>query len=462
MTACDVVVVGAGMAGLSAAYELRAWPGPVVVLEAAPRAGGVVLTERIDGFTVDAGPDSLLVQKPAALDLCRQLGLDSRLVSILPPRTAYVLRDGRLEPLPPLSVLGIPLQLRSLATSRLFSMPGRLRMALDLVRPAGGTAGGSDESVASFIRRRFGDEAVRYLAEPLLAGIHAGDVERLSMKALFPRLLEAEARHGGVIRAFRRQLARPEAGDGEGLFRSLAGGMSELVEALAGALPPAMLRCNARVVEISGRGPYLMRLACGERLTTRAIVLAIPADAAADLLDRLDADLAARCRTIRFTSTATIVLAYDRRAVRHPLTGTGFLAPRVESACHLMACTWVSSKWPGRAPPGHVLLRAFMGGARNPELLDRSDAELIDLAHRDLARLLGISRAPSLTRIYRWIRATPQHEVGHLDRMAAIEQQLERLPGIQVTGGSFRGVGIPDCIADGRATAEKVMRRLRS
>ena len=479
-----MVVVGAGIAGLAAAYELHARGTRFRVLEARPRAGGLILTERADGFTIDAGPDSLLVQKPAAITLCDELGLSARLVPTLPPRTAYILRAGTLYPLPQASVLGIPTRLLPLVSNGLLSAPAKLRMMMDLVLPARTSADTDDESIGSFFRRRFGVEAVTYVAEPLLAGIHSGNVERLSMRALFPRLLDAEREHGSVIRALRRG-GRTTAD--EGPFRSLPGGIGELVAALVPALPEGGLRCNSRVqaVEASpgnlaslgspgspssqshrdqtdqrSHRPYTVCLDGGGTVRAGALILAVPAYAAADLLAPVDAELAALCRSVGYTSTAAVVLSYARSAVRHPLRGTGFLVPRAERQYTITAASWVSSKWPGRAPEGQVLLRAFIGGARDPGALGRSDRELVQQAHADLAASLQIDGPPGLTRVYRWERANPQHEIGHLDRLAAIERRLERWPGLYLTGSGFRGVGIPDCLADGRSVAVAATRTL--
>ena len=445
-----MAVVGGGIAGLSAAYELHVRGARFRLLEAGSRVGGVILTECINGFTLDAGPDSLLVQKPAAIALCDELGLGGRLVPTLPPNTAYVLRAGTLYPLPEASVLGVPTRLLPLVASGLLSARAKLRMAMDLVLPARTSVDTDDESIESFFRRRFGDEAVTYLAEPLLAGIHAGDVGRLSMRALFPRLLDAEQQDGSVIRAFRRlnRTTRDTA-----LFRSLPGGIAELVDALVRALPEGALRRSTRIQAIAGQRSYILCRDSDGVLQAGALILAVPTYVAADLIAPLDEELAALCRAVGYTSTAAVLLSYSRSAIRHPLRGTGFLVPRSERGYTITATSWVSSKWPGRAPEGQVLLRAFMGGTRDPHALDRSDRELVQQAHTDLAKILQIDESPGLTRVYRWPRANPQYEVGHLERIAAIERRLERWPGLYLTGSGFRGVGIPDCIADGRSVA---------
>ena len=447
MLKVEVAVIGGGVSGLAAAYELHRRRISFVLLEQTSRLGGVVRTDHVDGFTIDGGPDSLLVQKPAAIELCQELGLGDRLVPALPPRTAFVLRRGRLYPLPEASVLGIPTRIKPLVTSGLLSPAGKLRMAMEPVRPRRG-ATAPDESVASFFRRRFGCETVDYIAEPLLAGIHAGDVDRLSMRALFPRLVEAEQRHGSVIRAFRTSGTRRPS---DGLFRSLSGGIAELTDALVETLPAEQLRHGIRVIGISGQGPFRIVSDAGDALSARQVVLAVPTYVGADLLRAIDGRLSDLCREISYTSTATVVLSYKRAAVRHPLQGTGFVVPRVERQLSIMAGSWVSSKWPHRAPADQVLLRGYAGGARDPTALERTDAQLIDDVHRDLAALLGIAEGPRVQRVYRWPRLNPQHEVGHLERLVAIDRQLDAVPGLHLAGAGFRGVGIPDCVAHGRA-----------
>lgn len=449
MAEVDVAIVGAGISGLTAAYELHRRGLRVRLVEQRERPGGVILTEHVDGFVVDAGPDSLLVQKPAALDLCRELGLSDRLLPTQPPRTAFVYRAGVLHPLPETSILGFPTRLWPLATSSLFSPGAKIRMAREvLCRPR---ATEEDESIASFVDRHFGREAVEYIAEPLLAGIHAGDVERLSIRAAFPKLVEAEADRGSIIRAFADRTGR----GGDAAFRSLPGGIGELVETLVARLPERALRCGATADRVElGAGASVV-FGGRARLAARTVILAMPAWAAAPLVEGLDAELARLCAAIPYWSTAIVVLGYPRAAVGHPLQGTGFVVPRREGL-RITAGSWVSSKWPHRTPEGQVQLRAFLGGARDPGAVDRGDADLIGAATRDLSAILAIRGEPTLTRVYRWRRASPQQEVGHLALMAQIDRCLRRLPGLFLTGTGLRGVGIPDCIADARAIATAV------
>jgi oxygen-dependent protoporphyrinogen oxidase len=455
----SIIIVGGGIAGLSAAFEAARRGVRVRLLEASSRVGGLIRTEHVDGFTVEAGPESVLAQKPAAIELCDALGIGSRLVASTPPRTAFVLRDGRLHPLPSPSVLGIPLTLRATARYSLLPIPARIRLAMEPWIPAQAI---EDESVAAFFRRRFGAATVDLVAEPLLGGIHAGAIETLSVRSLFPRLVDAEARRGSVVRAFRTQSA-PAAGNpapgisagapgtSAGLFRSLIGGMSELVDALERQLPPGSIQCEAPVSAIEREGDGFRVTTPGSSASARAVILAVPARVAATLLAPIDEAAARLCAEVPYVSTVSVSLGFPRAAVAHPLAGSGFVVARKHDRSRITACTWVSSKWAGRAPAGSVLLRAFVGGAHDPAAVDLDDRSLIDLALSDLAPVLGITGPPQLARVHRWRNAGAQHNVGQLARVAAIESRLALHRGLLVAGSGFRSVGIPDCIVDGRA-----------
>jgi oxygen-dependent protoporphyrinogen oxidase len=446
----DIAVVGAGVSGLAAAYELRKRQRSVVVLERSDRAGGVVQTDRIDGFTIDAGPDALLIQKPAAVALCNELGLGDRLLPTKLPRTAYILRGGRLHPLPGASILGFPTRLMPLVNSSLLSPFAKLRMALELFVPRRSASRQDDESIAQFVGRRFGAEAVTYIAEPLLAGIHAGDVERLSMSALFPRLVDAEAKTGSVIRSFRQHHGPASA---DGVFRSFPNGVAELIDGLMRAVPRASVRLGSNVTQIEEVSDgFVIHVGNQPTVFATGVILALPAPATAELLNPVDSELSAACRSIRYLSTATVVFAFPRDGVKHELRGTGFVVPKVEGI-GITAAAWISSKWPQRAPEGYALLRAFLGGARDPDVLDKSDQELIAVALGDLTRILDIRAQPTLTRVYRWNKSSPQQEVGHSALMKNIDAALAKHRGLFISAAGFRGVGIPDCIADARATA---------
>jgi protoporphyrinogen/coproporphyrinogen III oxidase len=450
----SVVIIGAGISGLSAAYELHRRGVKPIVLEASGRAGGLILTEREGPFILDAGPDSILATKSGGTALCEELGLTGRLMSTTPPRTSYVLRNGRLHPLPRPAVLGLPLTWRAAAGATMVSNVGRVRMALEPWIPAKSIP---DESVASFIRRRFGDQASEYLAEPLLAGIHAGDIERLAIQPLFPALVEAESSHGSVMKGLRARAARSETTESkDGLFLSFPGGMGELVQALDAALPRDTVQLHTRVAAVRRSERQFQVHTQDGRLSCSAVIIAAPAWAAQPMLEELDANLAAVCGAISYSSSAIVTLAFDRRAVGAPLAGSGFVVPRAERV-PLMAATWSSSKWSGRAPADSVLMRAFLGGARDPGAIDRSDQELIDEALQALRPIARLTGAPRFTRIHRWRRASPQLEVGHLSRLAAIEQRLNAWPGLFLTGSGYRVTGIPDCIQNARETARAAL-----
>ena len=443
-----IAIVGGGITGLAAAHELTARRVPFQLFEASSRLGGLIQTEHVDGFTIDAGADSILAQKPAAIELCESLGLGPKLISTNPPRTAFVMKHGRLYPLPSPSVLGIPTTWRGTAAYELLSALARARLALEPLIPPRRSA--ADESVGAFFRRRFGGETVDLVAEPLLGGIHAGDVDALSMTSLFPRFVEAEARRGSVLR-WLHETRQPAAG--EGPFRSLAGGMGELVHTLERRMPEGSIRCDASVAAIVKDGSRWHVSAAGATVTARAVILAVPARVASALLQPIDQHAGALCGEVPYVSTVSVALAWPRSAVTHPLEGSGFVVARRHNDLRMTACTWVSSKWSGRAPAGAVLLRVFAGGAHDPGVVDLPDDEIANMAVRDISGVLGTTGAPVVRRVYRWRDAGAQHHVGQIARVSEIEKLLAQHPGLFVAGSGFRSVGIPDCIADGRAAA---------
>jgi len=306
-----------------------------------------------------------------------------------------------------------------------------------------------DESVASFYRRHFGPATVSRIAEPLLGGIHAGDVEKLSIKTVAPRLVAAAAEG----RLFEAPAARPGAGDG--LFKALRGGMGELVSAIESRLPEGSVRVRTGAQAVSFAAPVWQVTTTAGAFAARAVILAAPAHAAARLLAATDAPLAALCSEVPYVSTVSVALAWPRASVDHPLAGSGFVVARQHSELRISACTWVSSKWPDRAQPGMVLLRAFLGGASDGDAIDLADAALVDIATRDISSVLRISDAPHLVRVQRWPRAGAQHNVGHAARLARVDERLETLPGLFVAGSGFHAIGVPDCVADGRAAAAR-------
>ncbi len=467
MTPVRVVVVGGGIAGLAAAHRLveqageRGRPLDLAVCEASGRLGGSIRTERTpDGFLIEAGPDSFVSEKPWGLALAERIGLGPRLRRTDDRyRRTYVVRDGRLHPLPEGFLLLAPARLAPLVGSPLFSWGGKLRMALDLVlprRPADG-----DESLASFVTRRLGREALERIAEPLVAGIYTAAPERLSLAATMPRFLALEREHRSLILGLRRSAAAREVRGASGarwsLFVTLADGMGELVDALAARLPAGAVRLGVPAAALErADGRFAVRLADGRALPADGVILAGEAPRMARLVDALDPELGRRLGGIRYASSATVTLAYPRAAIRHPLDGFGFVVPRCEGRA-MLACTFSSVKYPARAPGDAALLRVFLGGARGEAVLERDDAALIALAAAEVGALLGIGGPPRLARVARHPASMPQYEVGHLDRVAAIEARLAAWPGLAVAGAAYRGVGIPDCVRSGELAAERVL-----
>jgi oxygen-dependent protoporphyrinogen oxidase len=445
--AIDVIVIGGGISGLSAAYELTRQGWRVRVLERSARYGGVITTERTGGFVVDAGPDTIMGHKPAGILLCRELGIEDRFVKPRLPRTLHIVRGGRLRALPDTSLLGFPTSMRSLVTTTAFGWGGKARMAGELFVPRRAEA--ADESIASFVGRRFGRHAVSYIAETLLAGIHGGDAARLSMQALYPHFLAAERTHGSMLRAFMKPAPAPAGGAGA---VSLRGGIHELVDRLVEALPPRTVVTGADVRRLAHDALYTATLASGETLTAPAVILSVPARAAAALVQEIDPELATLCRGIAHASTATIALAYPRTAVKRPVPGWGIMVPPSERR-PISAVSIVSSKWPDRAPSDTVLFRVAMGGTRDARILEQPDDVLAGVADRELRSLLGVEGEPELARVYRWADTIPQLEVGHLQRMSAIDRRLQQNSGLYITAAGFRGVGMADCIGDARSVA---------
>jgi oxygen-dependent protoporphyrinogen oxidase len=466
-----VVVVGGGIAGLAASQRLvelsreRGGPLELTLLEARDRLGGTIATERAGGFLIEAGPDSFLSEKPWALELCQRLGIADRLVRTDDRfRRTWVVHGGRLVPLPEGFQLLVPARLWPFLRSPLFSWRGKLRLAMDLVLPR--RIGSEDESLGAFVRRRLGQEALERVAQPLVAGIYTADPDTLSLAAIMPRFLEAERRHRSLILALWRA-ARSAPGGASGvsgarwsLFVTFADGMEELVRALADRLTPGSVRLKERVVGLRRDGRlWRVALADGGELEADAVVVAAEAHQAARMLRSLDPSLAHLLETIPYASSATVTLAYRREEVPHPLDGFGFVVPRVEGR-PLLACTFSSVKYPGRAPAGHVLLRVFVGGALDAAILGEDDDGMIGIARGQLAELLGVTAAPLLARAHRYPASMAQYQVGHLATVAAIEARLLGHPGLSLAGSAYRGVGISDSIRSGEEAAARILAHL--
>jgi oxygen-dependent protoporphyrinogen oxidase len=460
-----LLVIGGGVSGLAAAHRAVEAAGErglaldLTLLEARDRLGGTIETERVDGFVVEAGPDSFLSEKPWALALCRRLGVEHRLIRTDDRfRKTFVWRAGRLHALPDGFQLLAPTRLTPFVTSSLFSWPGKLRMALDLVKPRGS---GDDESLGAFVRRRLGAEALERVAQPLVAGIYTADPDDLSLAATMPRFLELERRERSIIlamwRAARRAPQPGTSGARWSLFVTFKDGMSELTETLAGRLPPGTAVLSQRVAGVVRHGErWRVTTSGGMTLDTDALIVAAEAHATARLLRYVDPQLGALLGEIPYASSATVSLGYRRAEIPHPLDGFGFVVPRAEGRA-ILACTFSSVKYAGRAPEGHVLLRGFLGGALNAAILEGDDAALAGRARADLRAALGVTAEPVLTRVRRHPASMPQYHLGHLARVDAIERRLDALPGLVLAGGAYRGVGIADCVRSGEAAAERAL-----
>ncbi|HZB45121.1 MAG TPA: protoporphyrinogen oxidase [Pyrinomonadaceae bacterium] len=483
-----VVVIGGGVSGLAAAHrlaELNAREASargddfsrveVLLLEASGRLGGTVRTERRGGFLLEGGPDSFISEKPAALELARRVGLAERLIGTNDEhRRSFVARGGRLLPTPEGFQLLAPSRLRPFVTSGIFTWRGKARMALDLLLPRRAAAHDlegdvEDESLAAFVRRRFGQEALERMAQPMVGGIYTADPEHLSLRATMPRFIEMERRHRSLIlamwKAARRARAEgraPETGTSGaryGLFLSFDEGMQVLTDTLAARLEGAggvAVRLNTRaeaVVRPHDSNEWLIETAGGERLRADGVCVALPAYAAARLLRGVDGALAEELGAIPYASTATVNLAYRREQIPHPLDGFGFVVPFVERRAAL-ACTFSSVKFAGRAPEGFALLRAFVGGALQPETFDLDEASMVAAVRRDLRDLVGVAAPPVFAHVEKWPRSMAQYTIGHIRRVSRINARLPTAPALALAGNAYDGAGVPDCVRSGETAAE--------
>ena len=447
-----VVVVGAGIAGLAAArrLELLVPEAGIVVVESDTVAGGKLRTERFEGFVIEEGADSFLARKERGVGLVEELGLGEELIERRQEHhRTYVRRGDDLLPLPEGLTGLIPSNLETLERSALLSREGHARFRAEVDVPV--ASGDADESVASFVTRRFGREAYDALVEPLMTGIYGGDGEQMSLRATFPQLRVLEIEHGSLLRA----LGDPASASDRPPFLSLRRGMAALVEALAAVTERTSLLLGRRVVSVSQR--YVVELEGGERIEADGVVLATPAHVTAEVLAGIDDELATAHAEIPYASSVVVSLAYSRADVL-PLDGYGYLVPRTEGS-DVLACTWSSQKWDGRAPAEAVLVRVYAGRFGGADPTARDDSELIGLAREEL-RATEVLAEPLLTRVHRWPRGMPQYVLGHPDRVQRIERGLAEHPGLALAGAAYRGVGIPDCIASGERAAESVAQAL--
>jgi oxygen-dependent protoporphyrinogen oxidase len=470
-----VAVIGGGVAGLTAAHRLRELAAPhempldVAVYERGPVLGGPLRTLHRDGFVMEAGADSFLTEKPHARELAVRLGLGADLIPTREEfRRTFVVRNGRLVEIPEGFSLLAPSRLGPVLRSKLFSPWAKLRIALEPLIPARRDV--RDESLASFVRRRLGREVLERVAQPLASGIYTADPERLSMLATMARFAEMEQRHGSLIRGMRAaERARGTADGGNSgarwsLFLSLRRGMGSLIDALAGRLGDSIRR-NSEVAALTRDGPrWRIAFASGASETADAVICAAPAHAAACMLREADPHLAELLGAIRYASAAVVNLTFRAADFPKPPAMFGFVVPAVERR-RIIAASFTSLKFERRAPDGFVVLRAFIGGELQRDMMERSDEELIDAAREEFRTLLGVAAAPGIVHVARWPQSMPQYEVGHLERVAEIERRAAALSGLALAGAALRGVGIPDCVRSGELSAESIVKsiaRLRS
>jgi protoporphyrinogen/coproporphyrinogen III oxidase len=454
-------VVGGGIAGLAAAHrlsELCAGSGvdpSIVLLEACESFGGLIRTERAGDSLVEGGADSFLAAKPGGVELCERLGLGGELVRIdAGAGGTRILFRGRLYELPPGFLMMVPTRLWPLFSSPLFSPRAKLRMVLERFVPKAHES--VDESLASFVARRFGREVLERVVEPVLASVFMADAEKLSVFAVLPRFVEMERAFGSVTRGVRCSLgATPGRPQGAGGFAYLRSGTSRIIERLLERLPPGTPRAGAtlRSLERGTGGRWHLRLGGPADLFADAVVLACPTYASAPAISELDIDLSREIGRQEYVSCATVSLSYRKEEIRRSLQGFGFFVPRSEGLA-LLGTSFTSLKFPGRWPAGEVLLRCFVGGALHPTMADLSEPELVRLAHDQLRPILDIHGEPRFTRVVRFPRSMPQYEVGFPQRAGSITRRLATHPGLFLAGSGVGAVGLPDCIRSGEQAAE--------
>jgi oxygen-dependent protoporphyrinogen oxidase len=472
-----VVVVGGGISGLTAAYEARKQGRKVLLLEAGSRFGGTLQSTslELDGWgplLLENGAESMILAKPHARELCEELGLE-RLTTVQRYRGTRILRHGKLRAIPVGLRLMAPGQLWPFLASDVVSPWAKLRMLAEYfipARPGPSTTAGSkaedeDESVASFVLRRFGQECLERLAQPLLAGIYTADPNELSLLASQPDFRQLELRSGSVLRGLwhgplpiaGREPDTSNVGPRYGLFFSLAGGLQQLVDRLVESCgEDARLDAAVEWLQPDGEGYKLKVRGQDEPLTAARVILALPTHQSARLLESFAPDLALRLGSIRHLSAATVNLVYPLDAVGRETDAFGFVVPHVEGR-DILACTYSHRKYPGRCPAGLAILRAYVGGQLRPDAMEWTDEQMIERSHRELSDILQIKGAPKLALVSRWVDAMPLYEVGHRDKVASIQRYAAAHPHLSLLGNAFQGVGISDCIGNARQAVRNLL-----
>lgn len=452
-----IAVVGGGISGLSTAWYLSRAGLSCTLIEKQPRLGGVIETGYDQGCVLEGGPDSFLAAKPEALQLIRELGLEGDVISSNDhQRVTYIWKHRRMIPLPDGLMMMVPTKIAPMITTPLLSWGTKIRMGLEFFHQPDPHVG--ERSVADFIREHYGQETVDYLAEPLLSGVYGGSPNALSADSVLTRFVQMEKKYGSLTRGVltSRRNAPPAQSEGGGaLFRSLKRGLGSMVDALHQQIGDRMrvLQAGAEALERTESG-YRIRVE-GEWIEAPHVVLAMPAYASAALLAGADPELARLLNTIDYGSSMTVTFVYRPGNLDHPTTGFGFLVPR-KDVRFVRACTWAHRKFPNRAPEGWSVVRCFLGGKGNEEVLDYDDATVYEGVLADLRDLMGVRNLPDIKRVTRWRRGMAQFTVGHSWRVNQIRQRLAKFPNLHLAGNYFGGIGIPDCIGTGKAAAEKI------
>ncbi|WP_197524662.1 protoporphyrinogen oxidase [Botrimarina hoheduenensis] len=467
-----IAILGGGITGLAAAQrltELAAGSLEWCLFESTARLGGVLQTVQEGDWRIELSADNFLTREPWARDLCHRVGLAEALLDTNTDRRgAYLVHRGRLVPVPPGFVLMSASPLWPTIASPLLSPLGKLRLLAEPLMPRGRQQGEPDESVADFARRRLGPQALERLVQPLVGGIYTADPERLSMAATLPQFLEQEAQHGSLWRAALRRArtavtpvgtGRKEAGANYALFQAPAAGMQQLVDAVVGRLPAERLYTGVEIArcERQQNGWRLIDAMGQVRGDFAAVIITLPAYAAAATLPA--GTLADELRRIEYASSSVVCLGVRDEQITRPMNGFGFVTPAREGR-RLIAASFSSYKFPGRAPAGHTLIRVFVGGALQPELAELEEPALLQLVQEELGELIGLRGVPILTRIVRWPRRMPQYHVGHLQRVDRIEQLAREYGGLHLAGAAYRGVGVPQCVHAGQLAAEQASAEL--
>ncbi len=459
-----VAIIGGGISGLSAAFHLEKARSAgadlaYTLFESTQRLGGSMYSDRVDGCLVEAGPDSFLTEKPWALTLCKELGIDDQLIgSNDAQRKTYIVVKGRLVAMPDGLMFMVPTKLVPTALSPLFSWETKLRMARELLHPPRPMDG--DETVGELVERHFGAEVVDRLADPLLSGVYGGDANKLSARAVLPRFVEMEEKYGSLSRAMLEAHNKMRAMAGKQpsrpLFSSLKDGMQLMVDAIVARLDPAKIRLRTRVRGIYREGErWRVAIDLGGNEMFDAVIVAAPANIAGGLLEAVDRELAEDLLGITYSSSVTVTLGYHMDQLRHLPPGFGFLVPRSEGT-RMLACTFVHNKFPHRAPADKGILRCFLGGARDEAVLNLTDDEIVDTVRGELKQIVKLESRPMFDRVYRWRGSMAQYEPGHIARIARIEKRVQEIAGLAIAGNAYHGIGVPDCIREGMNAANAI------